>query len=63
MPPDGCRGPLLHNVYELDLRPLLAERLGYGIEHSLLLRDDADHNQALQALVEDLCAVHGVSLP
>ncbi|MDF3844203.1 hypothetical protein P3W55_21035 [Pseudomonas citronellolis] len=54
---------MLHNVYELDLRPLLAERLGYGIEHSLLLRDDAGRNQALQALVEDLCAVHGVSLP
>ncbi|MCL6691237.1 LysR family transcriptional regulator [Pseudomonas sp. R3.Fl] len=46
-----------------EMRPLLAERLGYGIEHSLLLRDDAGHNQALQALVEDLCAVHGVSLP
>lgn len=54
---------MLHNVYELDLRPLLAERLGYGIEHSLLLRDDAGRDQALQALVEVLCAVHGVSLP
>ena len=54
---------MLHNVSDLDLRLLLAERLGYDIEHSLLLCDDAGHNQALQALVEDLCAVHGVSLP
>lgn len=47
-------------VEQGSLRPLLAERLGYGIGHSLVVRNEPAHNQALQALVEDLCAVHGI---
>lgn len=45
------------------MRALLADQLGYGISHSLLLRDEPAHNQALQALVEDLCTVHAVPAP
>lgn len=45
------------------MRALLADQLGYGISHSLVVRDDTGHNQALQALAEDLCAVHAAELP
>lgn len=48
-------------VEQGEMRALLPDSLGYGITHSLVVRDEPGHNEALQALVEDLCLEHGVT--
>ena len=48
-------------VEQGEMRALLPDRLGYGITQSLVVRDEPGHNEALQALVEDLCLEHGAA--
>ncbi len=48
-------------VEQGEMRALLPDSLGYGITHSLVVRDEPGHNEALQALVEDLRLEHGVT--
>lgn len=47
-------------VEQGEMRALLPETLGYGITHSLVVRDEPGHNEALLALVADLRQEHGL---